>query len=74
MVRIVSRLPSQMFRRKYQAPMEAKNYTLGRHLVTFLDVQGQRERFVELRLPRNAEEEAQVKEVLRARLRVLSLN
>ena len=54
--------------------MEAKNYTLGRHLVTFLDVQGQRERFVELRLPRNAEEEAQVKEVLRARLRVLSLN
>jgi hypothetical protein len=55
----------RLFRRKYQAPMEAKNYTLGHHLVAFLDVQGQRERFVELRLPRNAEEEAQVKEVLR---------
>jgi hypothetical protein len=45
--------------------IEPKNYTLGHHLVVFLDVQGQRERFRELRLPRNAEEEAQVKEVLR---------
>ncbi len=45
--------------------METKNYTLGHHLVAFLDVQGQREKFKELRLPQNAEEEAQVKEVLR---------
>jgi len=45
--------------------IEPKNYTLGYHLVAFLDVQGQRERFRELRLPQNAEEEAQVKEVLR---------
>lgn len=45
--------------------IEPMNYTLGHHLVAFLDVQGQRERFRELRLPHNAEEEAQVKEVLR---------
>jgi hypothetical protein len=32
--------------------------------VTFLDVLGQREQFRELRLPKNAEEEAQVKVVL----------
>ncbi|HVB57987.1 MAG TPA: hypothetical protein VNE63_16380 [Candidatus Acidoferrales bacterium] len=45
--------------------METKNYTLGHHLVAFLDVLGQRERFRELRLPKTAEEETQVKEVLR---------
>jgi hypothetical protein len=50
---------------KYHTMIEPKNYTLGYHLVAFLDVQGQRERFRELRLPQNAEEEAQVKEVLR---------
>jgi Family of unknown function (DUF5677) len=55
----------RLFRRKYHAMIEPKNYTLGHHLVAFLDVQGQRERFRELRLPQNAEGEAQVKEVLR---------
>jgi hypothetical protein len=45
--------------------MKNGNYTLGHHLVAFLDVLGQRESFRGLRLPKNAEEEAQVKEVLR---------
>jgi hypothetical protein len=45
--------------------MKTKNYTLGHHLVAFLDVLGQRERFRELRLPTTPEEEAHVKEVLR---------
>lgn len=45
--------------------MKNGNYTLGHHLVAFLDVLGQRESFRGLRLPKNAEEETQVKEVLR---------
>lgn len=45
--------------------METKHYRLGHHLVAFLDVLGQREKFRGLRLPTNADEEAQVKEVLR---------
>jgi hypothetical protein len=44
--------------------MKNSNYTLGYHLVAFLDVLGQREGFRGLRLPKNATEEAQVKEVL----------
>jgi len=45
--------------------METKNFKLGFHLVALLDVLGQRDRFRGLRLPRNGEQEAQVKEVLR---------
>lgn len=45
--------------------MENKNFKLGHHLVAFLDVLGQREKFRGLQLPKNAYEEAQVKEVLR---------
>lgn len=45
--------------------METRNYKLGHHLVAFLDVLGQRDKFRGLQLPSNAEEEAQVKEVLR---------
>jgi hypothetical protein len=45
--------------------MEAKNFKLGHHLVAFLDVLGQRDKFRRLRLPTNSDEEAQVKEVLR---------
>lgn len=40
-------------------------YKLGHHLVAFLDVLGQRDTFRSLRLPKNAEEEAQVSETLR---------
>lgn len=45
--------------------MEQQNYTLGYHLVTFLDVQGQRDRFRELKLPKTPEEHARTQEVLR---------
>jgi len=45
--------------------MEPKNFKLGYHVVAFLDVLGQRDKFRGLRLPTNADEEAQVKEVLR---------
>jgi hypothetical protein len=45
--------------------MEAKNFKLGYHLVAFLDVLGQREKFKGLHLPKNADEEAHIKEVLR---------
>jgi hypothetical protein len=45
--------------------METENYKLGHHLVAFLDVLGQRDKFKGLRLPTNAEEEAHVKEILR---------
>jgi hypothetical protein len=61
-VRAIAR---RLFRRKYQKTMEVKNYTLGHHLVAFLDVRGQRKRFSELRLPKTAEEETQLKEVLK---------
>src|ERR1035437_5174816 len=50
---------------KRQARVEAENYKLGHHLVAFLDVLGQRDKFSGLRQPTNTEEEAQVKEVLR---------
>ena len=45
--------------------METKSYKLGHHLVAFLDVLGQRDKFRALRMPKNAAEEAQVKEALR---------
>ena len=45
--------------------MEAANYTLGWHLVAFLDVLGQREKFRQLRLPKTSEEYLTVQEVLR---------
>lgn len=45
--------------------MEAANYTLGWHLVAFLDVLGQREKFRQLRLPKTPEEYLTVQEVLR---------
>lgn len=44
---------------------QPKIFTLGHHLVAFLDVLGQRDRFRQLRLPRTVEEETQVKEVLK---------
>jgi hypothetical protein len=40
-------------------------YRLGYHLVVFLDVQGQREKFKGLRLPKTADEHAAVQEVLK---------
>ncbi len=45
--------------------MTKRNFALGYHLVAFLDVLGQRDRFKELRLPKNPEEAAAVGEVLR---------
>jgi hypothetical protein len=45
--------------------MTARHYTLGHHLVAFLDVLGQRATFRKLRIPANAVEEAEVKEILR---------
>lgn len=42
-----------------------ENYTLGDHLVIFLDVLGQRDKFRDLQLPKSTAEEAHVKEVLR---------
>jgi len=45
--------------------MEDKTHRLGYHLVVFLDVQGQREKFKGLRLPRTSEEHAAVQEVLK---------
>jgi hypothetical protein len=45
--------------------MENRNYKLGHHLVAFLDVLGQRDKFRGLRLPTNAKEKTEVKEVLR---------
>jgi hypothetical protein len=44
--------------------METKSLKLGYHLVVFLDVLGQRAKFKGLRIPTNAHEAAQVKEVL----------
>jgi hypothetical protein len=45
--------------------MEKRNFDLGYHLVAFLDVLGQREKFLALRLPKNQEEAAAVGDVLR---------
>jgi hypothetical protein len=45
--------------------MEDKTHRLGYHLVIFLDVQGQREKFKGLRLPKTSEEHAAVQEVLK---------
>jgi hypothetical protein len=45
--------------------MEKRIYKLGHHLVAFLDVLGQRDRLRELIKPKNAQEEDEVKEVLR---------
>jgi hypothetical protein len=44
--------------------MEINKFTLGYHLVAFLDVLGQRDKFRNLRLPTNADEEALVAQVL----------
>ena len=48
-----------------KAPMTKRNFDLGYHLVALLDVQGQREKFRQLRLPKTPEESAVVGEVLR---------
>jgi membrane protein implicated in regulation of membrane protease activity len=62
----LSWLAVRLFRRfEKKAPMKTRNFDLGYHLVAFLDVQGQRERFRELQLPKNPEETAAVAEVLR---------
>jgi hypothetical protein len=45
--------------------MEKKSLKLGHHLVAFLDVLGQRDKFRGLQLPTNAAEEERVKQVLR---------
>lgn len=45
--------------------MEQRHLQLGHHLVAFLDVLGQRERFRELKQPKTAEESIAVAEVLR---------
>jgi len=45
--------------------MEKRMYKLGHHLVAFLDVLGQRDKFSGLKKPTNAQEEDEVKEVLR---------
>ena len=45
--------------------MEKRMYKLGHHLVAFLDVLGQRDKFRGLKKPTNAQEEDEVKEVLR---------
>jgi len=45
--------------------MEKRMYKLGHHLVAFLDVLGQRDKFRGLKKPTNAQEESEVKEVLR---------
>jgi hypothetical protein len=41
--------------------MEKRTYKLGHHLVVFLDVLGQRDKFRGLKKPTNAQEEAEVK-------------
>src|SRR5579862_1739369 len=48
-----------------KVPMKKRNFNLRSHLVAFLDVQGQRERFRQLRLPKNPEGSAAVGEALR---------
>jgi hypothetical protein len=44
--------------------MKKKTYQLGYHLAVFLDVQGQREKFKGLRLPKTSDEHAAVQKVL----------
>ena|ERR1017187_2960909 len=58
---------TQMMYRKpsNKTHMEQRHLQLGHHLVAFLDVLGQRERFKGLRLPKTPEESAEVAEVLR---------
>jgi len=48
-----------------KAPLEKRKFDLGYHLVALLDVQGQREKFRQLRSPKNPEESEAVGEVLR---------
>jgi hypothetical protein len=45
--------------------MEERHFQLGHHVVAFLDVLGQRERFKALHLPKKPEDTAEVAEVLR---------
>jgi hypothetical protein len=52
-----------MFGRKPH--LEIRNFRLGHHLVAFLDVMGQSERFKKLRLAKTPEEDAEVGEVVR---------
>ena len=56
---------TQMMYRKpsNRTHMEQRHLQLGHHLVAFLDVLGQRERFKGLRLPKTPEESAEVAEV-----------
>jgi hypothetical protein len=48
-----------------QTLVKKRHFELGYHLVAFLDVLGQRDRFRELRLPKNPEEAEAVGKVLR---------
>jgi len=59
----VRRFVRKLFRR--ERPLEKRIYRLGHHLVAFLDVLGQRDKFRGLKKPANAQEEEEVKEVLR---------
>jgi hypothetical protein len=54
-----------VYRGDTATPMEQKQLRLGYHLVAFLDVLGQRERFKQLHLPKTLGEQAEVAEVLR---------
>ena len=50
---------------KEKTPVKMRNFNLEYYLVAFLGMQGQREKFRALRLPKNPEEETTVGEVLR---------
>jgi hypothetical protein len=45
-------------------PVTNTSYTLGSHIVAFIDALGQRERFRELKIPKTADEHAHVEKVL----------
>jgi hypothetical protein len=45
--------------------MNKKNYTLGHHLVAYLDVLGQRDKFRQLELPKTTEDRVRVGQVLK---------